>query len=44
VLRREGEIWVGEYFHPRIGIGPGTKKSEAHKMMFTCGAASCPAS
>jgi hypothetical protein len=43
VLRRKGESWVGEYFHPRIGIGPGTHESEAHKMMFTCGAASCPA-
>lgn len=32
VLRRSGDAWVGEYFHPRIR--PGTHKYESHKMTF----------
>jgi hypothetical protein len=32
VLRRSGNTWVGNYFHPRIR--PGTHKSESHKMTF----------
>ena len=39
VLHRSGDRWVGEYFHPRIG--PGTWKSEAHKMTFDCGSGEC---
>jgi hypothetical protein len=39
VLRRSGDTWVGEYFHPRIASG--IRKSEVHKMTFTCGAGVC---
>ena len=39
VLHRSGDRWVGEYFHPRIASG--TRKSEVHKMTFTCGAGVC---
>ena len=39
VLHRSGDMWVGEYFHPRTG--PGTRKSEVHKMTFACGSGGC---
>lgn len=39
VLRRNGEVWVGEYFHPRIR--PGTHKFEQHKMKFVCSSGRC---
>lgn len=39
VLRRSGDVWVGEYFHPRIR--PGTHTSEVHKMTFSCGSGGC---
>jgi hypothetical protein len=39
VLRREGNEWLGEYFHPRIG--DESQQSELHKMTFTCGAGDC---
>ena len=32
VLRLEGDVWVGEYFHPRIR--PGDHVQEAHKVLF----------
>ena len=32
VLRRSGETWVGEYFHPQIGLGDHTH--ETHTMLF----------
>jgi hypothetical protein len=41
VLRRSGDAWVGEYFHPRIR--PGTHKTEQHKMTFTCDSGACRA-
>jgi hypothetical protein len=39
VLRRSGDGWVGEYFHPRIR--PGNHTSEVHKMTFACGSGEC---
>jgi hypothetical protein len=39
VLRRSGDAWVGEYFHPRIR--PGTHTSEVHKMTFSCASGGC---
>jgi hypothetical protein len=39
VLRRSGDAWVGEYFHPRIR--PGTHTREVHKMTFSCGSGGC---
>jgi hypothetical protein len=41
VLRRSGDAWVGEYFHPRIR--PGTHKTEQHKMTFACDSGACRA-
>ena len=38
-LRRSGNAWVGEYFHPRIGTG--TRESEVHKMTFVCDSGGC---
>jgi hypothetical protein len=32
VLRREGDRWVGEYFHPRLR--PGNHEFERHIMVF----------
>lgn len=32
VLHRNGETWVGEYFHPRVR--PGEHAYEAHSMLF----------
>ena len=32
VLRRDGQTWVGEYFHPRIQ--PGEHTHEPHTMLF----------
>ncbi len=32
VLRRSGETWVGEYFHPRVR--PGGDPNEPHSMLF----------
>jgi len=32
VLRRDGENWVGEYFHPRTR--PGVHAHEPHTMLF----------
>src|SRR5437868_5240514 len=32
VLRRSGENWVGEYFHPRVR--PGHHSNERHSMLF----------
>ena len=32
VLRRNGETWVGEYFHPQIR--PGEHPHETHSMLF----------
>lgn len=39
VLRRSGDAWVGEYFHPRIG--PGTDERDEHRMTFACRAGAC---
>ncbi len=39
VLRRSGDTWVGEYFHPRIR--PGTHRREVHKMTFACRSGGC---
>ena len=39
VLRRSGNAWVGEYFHPRIG--PGTHERDEHRMTFACRAGAC---
>lgn len=39
VLRRTGDAWVGQYFHPRIR--PGTHAREVHRMMFVCGSGGC---
>jgi hypothetical protein len=39
VLRRSGDTWVGEYFHPRIRQGSHAR--EVHKMTFTCGSGVC---
>lgn len=39
VLRRSGDAWVGEYFHPRIG--PGTHERDEHRMTFACRAGAC---
>lgn len=41
VLHREGNGWVGEYFHPHIG--PASPQSELHKMTFTCEKGHCMA-
>lgn len=32
VLRRSGDTWVGEYFHPRVR--PGNHSEEPHTMLF----------
>jgi hypothetical protein len=32
VLRRVGDRWVGEYFHPRVR--PGNHEFETHRMAF----------
>jgi hypothetical protein len=32
VLRREGDRWIGEYFHPRVR--PGDHEFEKHIMVF----------
>jgi hypothetical protein len=42
VLRRNGETWGGEYYHP--AIGSRSHHSAAHKMAFTCGAGACSTS
>jgi hypothetical protein len=42
ILRRSGESWGGQYFHPAIGSSP--HHSEAHKMSFACSAGVCPTS
>lgn len=42
VLHRSGQSWGGEYFHPRIG--PGTHRSEIHRMTFSCGSSACSTS
>lgn len=32
ILRKDGEAWVGEYFHPRMR--PGEHPHEPHSMLF----------
>lgn len=39
VLRRDGDTWVGEYFHP--GIGAGAHERDEHRMTFACRAGAC---
>ena len=39
VLRRSGDTWIGEYFHP--GIGPGAHERDEHRMTFACSAGAC---
>lgn len=39
VLRRSGDTWIGEYFHP--GIGPVAHERDEHRMTFACSAGAC---
>jgi hypothetical protein len=39
VLRRVGDTWVGQYFHPRIR--PGAHNRETHGMKFACESGAC---
>ncbi len=32
VIRRDGDRWTGEYFHPRVR--PGNHEFETHRMVF----------
>lgn len=42
VLRRSGDTWVGEYFHPVIGPGAHARdERDEHKMTFACSAGAC---
>jgi hypothetical protein len=40
ILRRSGESWGGEYFHPPIGSE--SHHDAAHKMTFACRTGICP--